>query len=63
MAKKFLTSIDLNGNQLIKPILENVTSNPTNDKIKGRIAFNTAANKTIVYDGANWREQIGRAHV
>ena len=56
MAKKFLTSIDLNGNQLIKPVLENVATNPTNDSIKGRIAFNTGLNKIIVHDGINWRE-------
>ena len=57
MAKKFLTSIDLNGNQLIRPVLENVATNPINESIeKGRIAFNTQLNKTIVYDGTNWRE-------
>ena len=57
MAKKFLTSIDLNGNQLIRPVLENVAINPTNELTeKGRIAFNTQLNKTIVYDGTNWRE-------
>ena len=56
MAKKFLTSIDLNGNQLIKPVLENVAANPENELLEGRIAFNTKLNKTIVYDGTNWRE-------
>ena len=55
MAKKFLTSIDLNGNQLIKPILENVSPNPTSDLAKGRLAFNTTSNVPIVYDGASWK--------
>ena len=53
MAKKFLTSIDLNGNQLINPILENVTPNPITELAKGRLAFNTTGNVPIVYDGSS----------
>ena len=57
MAKKFLTSIDLCGNQLIRPVLENVFPNPVDgDSLaKGRIAFNTNDNNPIVYDGEYWR--------
>ena len=55
MAKKFLTSIDLNGNQLINPILENVTPNPITELAKGRLAFNTTGNVPIVYDGSSWK--------
>ena len=55
MAKKFLTSIDLNGNQLIKPILENVSPNPTTELAKGRLAFNTTVNVPIVYNGSSWK--------
>lgn len=53
MAKKFLTSIDLSLNQLIKPILENVSPNPITELAKGRLAFNTTSNVPIVYDGSS----------
>ena len=55
MAKKFLTSIDLSGNQLINPILENVSPNPITELAKGRLAFNTTGNVPIVYDGSSWK--------
>lgn len=55
MAKKFLTSIDLCGNQLIRPVLENVSPNPEEGLAKGRIAFNTTGDVPIVYDGTYWR--------
>lgn len=55
MAINFLTSINLNGNQLIKPVIENVTSNPTLESAKGRLAFNSTNNTPIVYDGEAWR--------
>gem|GEM_PF-3990548 len=52
MAKTFLTSIDLNGNQLLSSVLENTATIPTLNLKKGRVAFDTANNKTIVYDGS-----------
>lgn len=55
MAKKFLTSIDLCGNQLIKPVLENVSPNPEDGLANGRIAFNTTDNVPIVYNGESWK--------
>ena len=55
MAKKFLTSIDLAGNQLINPILENVSPNPITELAKGRLAFNTTGNVPIVYNGSSWK--------
>ena len=53
MAKKFLTSIDLNGNQLIHPILENLTSNPATT-VAGRLAYNTSTDKPIVRGNSGW---------
>ena len=55
MAKKFLTSIDLSGNQLIRPVLENVSDNPETELAKGRLAFNTTGNVPIVYNGSSWK--------
>ena len=55
MAKKFLTSIDLCGNQLIRPVLENVSPNPEEGLAKGRLAFNTTGNVPIVYNGSSWK--------
>jgi len=55
MAKTFLTSIDLNGNQLLSSVLENTATIPTLNLKKGRVAFDTANNKTIVYDGSIWK--------
>lgn len=56
MAKLFLTDIDLNGNQLLKAILENVATNPASAPLaKGRIAFNTTGNVPLVYDGTAWK--------
>lgn len=56
MPKGFLTDIDLNGNQLLKAILEVVASNPTANLAKGRLAFNSASNVPIVYDGSAWQQ-------
>ena len=53
MAKKFLTSIDLNGNQLIHPILENLTDNPATTAA-GRLAYNTSTDKPIVRGNTGW---------
>ena len=55
MAKTFLTSIDLNGNQLLNTVLENTATIPTLNLKKGRAAFDTANNKVIVYDGSIWK--------
>lgn len=57
MAKKFLTHIDLSGNQLqnstlVNAALESRTTDPTGSL--GRIYFNTDTTSVQVYDGVAW---------
>lgn len=51
MAKKFLTGIDLEGNEIINARAENVTANPTSGNA-GRIIFNTTNSKMLFDTGA-----------
>jgi hypothetical protein len=50
MARKFLTSIDLNGNELIKGVVQNATSDPETGKA-GQIYYNTSDDVLKVYSG------------
>jgi hypothetical protein len=50
MARKFLTSIDLNSNELIKAVVQNATSDPATGKA-GQIYYNTATDLLKVYSG------------
>jgi len=51
MARKFLTSIDLNSNELIKAVVQNATSDPGTGKA-GQIYYNTAADVLKIYSGS-----------
>jgi len=50
MARKFLTSIDLNSNELIKAVVQNATSDPGTGKA-GQIYYNTSDDVLKVYSG------------
>lgn len=54
MAKKFLTHIDLQGNQLLKATLEKLSADPVDTLVEGRIYYNTTAGAIKVYDGTAW---------
>lgn len=59
MARKFLTHIDLTGNNLsnshlINAVLETAASDPVTDLSEGRIYYNTASDAIKVYDGTTW---------
>lgn len=59
MAKKFLTHIDLTGNELrnshlINAVLETAASDPATDLSEGRIYYNTTSQAIKVYDGTAW---------
>jgi hypothetical protein len=54
MARKFLTHIDLTGNQLLNASFEKLGSDPLSGNFEGRIYYNTADDILKVYDGTNW---------
>ena len=53
MAQKFLTSINLNKNELQNAVLQNLATPPSSPKA-GQKYFNTAENKEYVYNGVEW---------
>lgn len=54
MAKRFLTNIDLSGNQLLNATFEKLAEDPTTGNFEGRMYYNTADDLIRVYDGAQW---------
>jgi hypothetical protein len=54
MAKRFLTHIDLAGNQLLNAAFEKLSSDPTTGNFEGRIYYNTASDILKMYDGTSW---------
>lgn len=54
MAKRFLTHIDLAGNQIINAAFEKLSTDPTTGNFEGRIYYNTAEDILRVYDGSAW---------
>lgn len=55
MAKKFLTDINLNKNELQNAIIQNLASDPSNP-VAGQVYFNTTTNRFRVYTGTEWDE-------
>lgn len=55
MAKKILTDINLNQNEIQNSIVQNLASNPSNPKA-GQMYFNTTTNRFRVYNGTSWDE-------
>jgi hypothetical protein len=54
MAKKFLTDINLAGNQLINTTFEKLTADPTTGNFEGRLYYNTATDLLKLYTGSAW---------
>lgn len=54
MAKKFLTSIDLNLSELQNAVIQNLASDPTTGNTDGRIYYNTVADELRVYSNGVW---------
>jgi hypothetical protein len=54
MAKRFLTHIDLSGNQLLNATFEKLATNPTTGNFEGRMYYNTSEEVVKLYDGENW---------
>ena len=60
MAQKFLTSIDLNQNQLLNATFEVVATDPNTGNFDGRMIFNSTEGTIKVYDvtASAWRKMI-----
>ena len=54
MAKRFLTDINLVGNQLINATFEKLNADPITGNFEGRIYYNTAIDILKLYDGTAW---------
>jgi len=56
MARRFLTHLDMNGNQILNASFEKLTTanEPTTGLFEGRIYYNTDLDILKVYDGTQW---------
>jgi len=54
MARKFLTHLDMQGNQILNAAFEKLATDPTTGNFEGRIYYNTADDLLKVYDGTAW---------
>jgi hypothetical protein len=54
MARKFLTSIDLNLSELQNAVVQNLAANPTTGNTDGRIYYNTVTDELRVYANGVW---------
>ena len=55
MAKKFLTDIDLSGQQLLNARIENRASAPSNPSV-GQVYYNTTDDKEYIWTGEAWSD-------
>ena len=59
MARKFLTNLDMAGNQLLNATFEKLATDPTTGNFEGRMYYNTSSDVVRVYDGAAWKTAGG----
>lgn len=55
MAKRFLTHVDLVGNQILNAAFEKLATDPTSGNFEGRIYYNTASDALKFFDGTAWQ--------
>lgn len=53
MAKKILTDLDFNKNELQNGVIQNLASDPSNP-VAGQMYFNTTSHKMRLYNGTSW---------
>lgn len=54
MARKFLTNLDLVGNQLLNATFEKLAEAPSTGNFEGRMYYNTSDDRIYVYNGTVW---------
>jgi hypothetical protein len=54
MARRFLTHLDLSGNQILNAAFEKLSTDPTTGNFEGRIYYNTVDDLLKFYDGTQW---------
>ena len=54
MARKFLTNLDMSGNQLLNATFERLAEAPTTGNFEGRMYYNTSDDLIYVHDGSSW---------
>jgi hypothetical protein len=54
MAKRFLTHLDMSGNQLLNATFEKLATDPTTGNFEGRMYYNTTDEVVRLYDGEEW---------
>jgi hypothetical protein len=54
MAKRFLTHLDMSGNQLLNATFEKLATDPTTGNFEGRMYYNTVDEVVRLHDGEEW---------
>jgi hypothetical protein len=55
MATKFVTNLDLNGNQILNGRLEALSADPTTNNFEGRLIYRTDLDCIKYHDGTSWQ--------